>query len=168
MNICLYCHNETKNPKFCSRSCCGKYLQSDDNFKKRLKNSHSSQPLSIEHKKNISKGLLELYKKKRENLIQTTNFDDLPTSLKKELFIIEKGNKCEECEYEYSDKNGNGPFEVHHIDGNHNNWKIKNLKRLCLNCHWKTEHYRFRGRKHSDNTKNKISENNYRNRGRLL
>ena len=55
-----------------------------------------------------------------------------------------KENKCECC--------GNTewlnepiPLELHHIDGNHANNKLENIKLLCPNCHTKTEN--FRGKK---------------------
>ena len=162
MNNCKQCGTETKNPKFCSRSCCGKYMQNDEEFRKKIKRSHSSKPLSKKHRENIKNGLLVLYKKQRDNLIQSKDFNDLPKGLRQKLFKEEKGNKCEECNFQYSDPiSEKGPFEIHHKDGNHNNWIKENLIMLCLNCHWKTDDYRFRNRVHTKETKTKISENNY-------
>ena len=66
-----------------------------------------------------------------------------------------------ECGYSHINENGKGPFEIHHIDGNHDNWKEENLNVLCLNCHWFTPNWRFRGKKHSEESKLKISKNHY-------
>lgn len=40
------------------------------------------------------------------------------------------------------------PLEVHHKDGNRKNNKRDNLEALCLNCHYFTDKYRFKGRRH--------------------
>ena len=127
---CLQCGNETKNPKFCNRSCCGKYMTSTEEFKKKLKESHPNKPLSKKHRENIKNGLLILYKKKRDKLIQTLDFDSLPSKeLKRRLLKEEKGNKCEKCGYEYTNKEGKGPFQIHHKDGDNNNCHEKSCYR---------------------------------------
>ena len=68
-------------------------------------------------------------------------------------------NKCCKCNYKYTDNiRKRGPFEIHHKDGNHDNWKKDNLIVLCLNCHWKTPNWRFRGKKHNKETLKKLKE----------
>lgn len=153
MNNCLKCGKETKNLKFCSRSCCGKFLSNDKEFRKKLKESRKNKPFSKERCEKIKISLINFNQKKREMLIKTKGIEYLPLNSLKKEFKKEKGNKCEECKFEYTDENGKGPFEIHHIDGDHDNWKRENLRMLCLNCHWKTNNYRFKRRNHSNETK---------------
>ncbi len=82
------------------------------------------------------------------------------------ILFAERGYRCEECGYAYTDdsRKQKGPYEPHHVDGDNTNWKKENVKIVCLNCHWKTPNYRFRGKKHSSESKKKISLNNYWNR----
>lgn len=40
----------------------------------------------------------------------------------------------------------NIPLEVDHIDGNHENNKLTNLKLLCCNCHALTPTYRIKNK----------------------
>ena len=99
---------------------------------------------------------------RKEKLLKTVSFENLPQRMRKERIFEEVGNRSEKCGLEYSDERGKGPFEIHHIDGNNNNWKRENLEILCLICHWKTPNWRFRGRKHTEKTRKKISKNNAR------
>jgi len=116
-------------------------------------------------KSKIQLGLLKYWEKRRKELINELQFEMLPKSLIKRIIKEENKNTCEICGYSYTDpNNGKGPFEVHHKDGNNNNWKRDNLILLCLNCHWKTDYYRFKNRKHTEETKKKISINNYSKR----
>ena len=112
--------------------------------------------------------LLCLNERKREELIEHTQFENLPRELRFEVLFEERGYKCEKCGFEHFDpeKRGRkGPYEFHHLDGDNKNWKKENIEIRCLNCHWETPNYRFRGRHHSDEAKRKISENNGSRRG---
>ena len=78
--------------------------------------------------------------------------------LRKRL-IIEglKNHRCECCEL--SEWLGEPiPLELDHIDGNHYNNMLENLKILCPNCHAKTPTYRGKNKKNknSQTIKNKI------------
>lgn|GEM_PF-3153680 len=151
-----------------------KFYTNNNDFKEKIKESmknvtktytsHSHTKDSIEK---IRNSLLLHYKHKRELLLKTTSFNNLPKELAKKIFIEEKKNKCDLCGFEYTDSiTGKGPFEIHHKDGNRNNWNRNNLEYICLNCHWKTDTYRFRNRSHTEETKKKISKNNYQTRKR--
>jgi len=48
------------------------------------------------------------------------------------VYRAHKKVKCEECGFEPIHK---CQLDVDHIDGNHNNNNIGNLKTLCANCH---------------------------------
>lgn len=63
-------------------------------------------------------------------------------NLKKEYIKrVQNGKaRCEGCGIE----NWNGKplvFQIHHIDGDHKNNVLSNLKLLCPNCHSQTENY---------------------------
>ncbi len=47
-------------------------------------------------------------------------------------------------------------LELDHIDGNRSNNSRENLRGLCPNCHSQTDTDRFRGRKHSEETKQRL------------
>ena len=52
-------------------------------------------------------------------------------------------NKCQQCDWsELNHFTGIVPLEADHIDGNHNNNKIENLRLICPNCHSLTSTYR--------------------------
>ena len=55
------------------------------------------------------------------------------------------GNKCSVCSI---DKHNKLPIvlEVDHIDGNHNNNIVKNLRLICPNCHSQTPTYKNRNK----------------------
>lgn len=56
--------------------------------------------------------------------------------IKKRFFNSVKKEKCEQCGFEPSNSR---QLDIHHIDGNHSNNEIGNLKTLCANCH-RAEH----------------------------
>lgn len=56
-----------------------------------------------------------------------------------------KDSLCETCKL--VEWMGNPiPLELEHIDGDHTNNELSNLKLLCPNCHSMTEHYRGRAK----------------------
>ena len=163
------CNNQIKYPnKFCSVTCAGKVNSPgrvcSEETKRKISISLGGNGLPALKKPCLNCGN-SVYNKfcntncQNEYKIQTTEFEFLPKGLIKKIFKKEKGNKCESCGFEYTNEKGEGPFEVHHKDGDHDNWKKENLELLCLNCHWKTDNYKFYGRKHKEESKKKISEN---------
>ena len=56
--------------------------------------------------------------------------------LKKRLFSAGlKHMRCEECGWAETTENGRLPLELDHINGDHNDNRLENLRILCPNCH---------------------------------
>lgn len=105
------------------------------------------------------KGQNSYHEKKNRSIMESLPFEEWPVSLIKKHLFLENGNKCQICSFEYTDpKTGKGPFQIHHKDGDKGNWKRINLEIRCLNCHWMTPNFAFRGRRHTKKTKKILSE----------
>ena len=70
----------------------------------------------------------------KEILVKDSNFQS--HKLKKRLFAEKiKKPKCEMCGWEKISVDGRIPIELDHINGNHHDNRIENLRILCPNCH---------------------------------
>ena len=68
-----------------------------------------------------------------------------------------KQHKCECCGI--TEWNGKpAPIELDHINGNHHDNRLENLRILCPNCHAQTETYRGKNKKTSQRGKRKTDE----------
>jgi len=150
--------------RFCSWKCSNTRVHSEDT-KRRI--SESIKKLDLKHnikrkhskqaRVNMSKGTQKYWDKILQEKIKVTLFEKLPQRYRYKVLFDERGYVCEECGFKYFDeRRKKGPYEVHHIDGNIKNNKKENLKILCLICHWKTDNWRFRDCKHTQETKKKI------------
>jgi len=178
---CKYCkeHDAEKYSKYASGKFCSKHCAKS--YSSNVKREEVNEKVSLTLKKKFASGELKSnlnenrYKPdvvknhsdaikaafERKDLLikQTLPFEKWPVRLQKRYVFKKYGNVCQECGYQYTDKKtGKGPFEIHHIDGNHDNWKEENLNMLCLNCHWKTPNWRFRGKTHSKETRKILSK----------
>lgn len=73
-------------------------------------------------------------------------FDEMPWG-RKRLFLLEKaGHKCSNCGFSKTREDGRGILEIDHIDADHTNNSIENLRVLCPNCHALTPTFRNWGR----------------------
>lgn len=67
-------------------------------------------------------------------LIQNSTFQSY--KLKNRLFREGlKENKCEICGWAKKSEDGRIPLELDHINGNHSDNRLENLRILCPNCH---------------------------------
>lgn len=104
------------------------------------------------------KGQINYWEKYDKKIMESKPFEEWPIRLIKKQLKLENRNICEKCSFSYTDEDGNGPFQFHHKDGNNKNWKRENIEILCLNCHWMTPNFAFKGRKHTEKTKKILAE----------
>lgn len=79
-------------------------------------------------------------------LIKNSDFQSF--KLKKRLFEANLKKKlCEECRWSKISEDGRIPLELDHINGDHRDNRLKNLRILCPNCHSLKPTHRGRNRK---------------------
>ena len=152
-------YSEFTSGEFCSLKCSKSFSttknrdeisrKKSEALKERFKtHPHSStgRIQSKESRKKQSDALKETYKRKHAETKENLPFIEWNKTLQVRHIFEKFGNVCQECGYSHTAENGKGPFEIHHIDGNHDNNEELNLTVLCLNCHWKTPNWRFRGK----------------------
>lgn len=148
-NKCTFCLKdlsyELRNNKFCNRSCsaqfnCEKkkkfsnclYCGKVPSGKRRAKQKYCS--ISCQHKL--------LKEQKVDKLFNGEELEIGQAGIRK-LLIHKYGAKCMECGWDKINQYSNKcPIELEHIDGNHNNNNVENLRLLCPNCHSLTSTYK--------------------------
>ena len=149
---CLECKSETKNPKFCSRSCsatynnrCGKYNRRklEGKCKKckiEIKSSRSycdeCYSNSVMHDLKIPLWLNREWR------------GGTDTGLSKIIrnYLFKKENySCQRCSFNVMHPDdGKTILEINHINGNGTDHSPENLEVICPNCHALTSSYRAR------------------------
>ena len=72
----------------------------------------------------------------------SSNWDDFPLSSIRSFMLWKSNYKCMSCGYDKKRACGASILEVDHVDGNHDNNNLGNLRVLCPNCHALTPKYR--------------------------
>lgn len=96
----------------------------------RINSSHFTGPGWSKGLKGIGKPRISL-----ENiLVKESSYQS--HKLKKRLFLAGiKFPKCEECGWAQKNSDGYSPLELDHINGDHRDNRLENLRILCPNCH---------------------------------
>lgn len=146
---CLNCNNtfESKNyhhQKFCSRSCSVTYnnkLKNKTEFTKKCIKCENKIPDNKEYCSNECRIQIN-----RDNRFEQIKNGDETLNFRayKKFLIFTYGNKCMNCGWgEKNETTNKVPIHLEHIDGNHKNNTLDNLKLLCPNCHSLTSTYGF-------------------------
>ena len=147
-------YSKWSNGEFCSKECARAYStknkRKDINVRvsKVLKGKYERGELVSHFESDVIKAKIQATrvktnKKKIEEYLKTGIY--VPYKLGKhkikELKFSMAKYVCEKCG---QDHNWNGKYlqhQLHHIDGNDNNWNWDNLQCLCPNCHTQTDNY---------------------------
>lgn len=83
-------------------------------------------------------------------LVDNSNYQSF--KLKKRLFAVGlKSQKCELCGWAKRAADGRLPLELDHINGNHRDNRLENLRILCPNCHSLQPNHRGRNIRKASN-----------------
>lgn len=157
MNRCSNCNRETKNKKYCSRSC-----SASVNNRGLLRNQPGgtvqaratilcracASPISQKAKIYCSVSCQAKFQTQQmiQNWIDGTwdGSDSQGASRVLKKYLIEQsGNKCSKCKWDRINPVTNKvPLEINHIDGDAYNNRQENLEVLCPNCHSLTPNYK--------------------------
>jgi hypothetical protein len=152
---CLHCEKEfdsfiSEERKYCSHSCSA----SATNVKKTKRKTKTNHKVCKNCLENfISNGSKRLnifcsshccgeYKVK-ENFTKIENGIHVSSNILKKYLIHKNGDQCMECGWDkVNPVTKKVPVELEHIDGDHRNNTLGNVKLLCPNCHSLTTTYK--------------------------
>jgi Zn finger protein HypA/HybF involved in hydrogenase expression/predicted nucleic acid-binding Zn ribbon protein len=153
MKICPKCGTTHEKPgTFCSRSCANSRNFSNETKEKKRKAGLEfySQFTDEERQKFISDKKLKYDFPAAQRKVQAKNrarawskpYEEMSHDSARKRLLYERNYTCEECG---TGAEWNGKplsLELDHIDGDHSNNKIENLRILCPNCHTQTPTHR--------------------------
>jgi 5-methylcytosine-specific restriction endonuclease McrA len=167
---CLNCGKETKNPKFCSRSCSAKISNRFRTVSEESKLKRSialtgrigwsrwiKVPLEVvqKRKNSYTKEKRLLANIKSSNTLKSRWVDITVPFIESDAifaskctlrkYLIWKDARCRKCNISNWQEEPI-TFEIHHLDGNTKNNRLSNTTLLCPNCHSQTHNYRNRKR----------------------
>jgi len=67
-------------------------------------------------------------------------YDQKSYNRRRQILWEEQGRKCNKCSYDLYDAI-TGPYQIHHVDGIHENRLRENEELLCANCHMLTDNW---------------------------
>ena len=161
-NICLFCNKvilvkngqkavETKEKRFCDRSCAAKYNNSIRHRKpKTITCMTCSAPFTKSNSiraarcpdcvKSGHSYQREIFETRLKSWTNSQYF--ATTHFARRALIHLLGAKCQKCGWnKIHSTTGNVPVQVHHIDGNNKNNRRENVELLCPNCHSLTPNF---------------------------
>jgi len=151
MNKCVNCSNDTKNPKFCCRSCSVTYNNklSPKRIRQIKKCEYCQKEFTcrnISKQKHCNKQCLEAHK---NYIVESEGFPKSWNGNRRirKYFIHKYGNNCMICGQSGDDWNGKPmTLIVDHIDGKSNNNSLDNLRIVCPNCDSQLSTYKGRNK----------------------
>ena len=159
MKTCPKCGTEhKKSGTFCSRQCANSRSFTAEAIEKKSKSNldYYSVLSKDDRKKFAAKKHLKYDFDAAQKKVQQANrdrswarpYEEMGHGSLRKRLLHERDHTCEECGVgnEYNGKPLS--LELDHIDGNHSNNKIENLRILCPNCHSQTPTHRSKNIKH--------------------
>jgi len=170
-NKCLKCNKDTKNKKFCSKQCSASFntlgrthtIETKNKISKTLGGSGN---ITIKYCKFCNKVVPKERKFCDEvcrnnyilEFVINIPYEQKAFNVRRKIKWELQGKKCIKCGFNLYDIIL-GPYDLHHIDGNHYNKNFENEEILCRNCHYMTPNHGFKGKHHSKESKEKIKKN---------
>jgi Zn finger protein HypA/HybF involved in hydrogenase expression len=160
---CEYCSKEHDGTygsgRFCSQKCARGFSSRDkrEEINRKVSKIMKGFHRGFKHTEEEIEKMRSSQIKRHMERARNTKFEELTLDMQKKILLEENNHKCSECGQEDVWNGKILIFELHHKDGNHSNKSKENTDLLCPNCHSQTKNYKFRNRKHSKATINKIA-----------
>lgn len=150
--LCLECKSETKNPKFCSRSCAATYNNKSGKYNRRTFEGKCKKcNIPISSSRTYCNDCYSAKVRHELKIPLWLNGEwrgGTDSGLSKIIrnYLLEKSNyACSKCGFNKNHPDdGKTILEINHIDGDGTNHSPDNLEVICPNCHALTSSYRAR------------------------